>query len=574
MFILKWYVKKVITILILFGISLVLFLILTKNIFHHDEVRTTNFDHKQFKLAPIFTVTEQEECEIIHLAIVCAGAHARQQVVTLIKSLLFYRQNPLHIHFLVNEETKLILSHLIQTWDLPDLVISFYVVHSYLHKISWIPNKHYSGVYGLLKLIILEILPRHIDKVIALDTDLVFVENVAGLWNHFQFFEKGEAIGLVENQSEWYLGTLWFNYTPWPAIGRGFNTGVMLLHCTKLRKSNWDEKWPLVTRKVIKQLESSALADQDVINSVLKENPSLVYVLPCKWNMQLSDNVKVELCYANFSNDIGIIHWNNENKQAIRKSSLKSVQNIYQTFVEMNGDLVRKPLLHCREKSKILEDTDMEENSDPCFELSKSTSALHRTHLYYLPFEYNLSGEGDVSIVVQLSFDRISMLEKLSTYWNGPVSATIFLSDYEILHFIRYTSLSDVFNKRRNIAYHMVFKNSNENIYPINFLRNVALQNVKTEYVFLYDVDFVPMSHLYEYLSSVILSENNSRTAFIVPAFESLWYKFKMPQTKSQLLDELKQGSITTFRSYVWPQGHAATNFSRWIKAKKPYNFS
>lgn len=35
-------------------------------------------------------------------------------------------------------------------------------------------------------------------------------------------------IGLVENQSDWYLGNLWKNHKPWPALGRGFNTGTSL----------------------------------------------------------------------------------------------------------------------------------------------------------------------------------------------------------------------------------------------------------------------------------------------------------------------------------------------------------
>lgn len=35
-----------------------------------------------------------------------------------------------------------------------------------------------------------------------------------------------QVIGLVENQSDWYLGNLWKNHKPWPALGRGFNTGT------------------------------------------------------------------------------------------------------------------------------------------------------------------------------------------------------------------------------------------------------------------------------------------------------------------------------------------------------------
>lgn len=38
-------------------------------------------------------------------------------------------------------------------------------------------------------------------------------------------FSDKQVIGLVENQSDWYLGNLWKNHKPWPALGRGFNTG-------------------------------------------------------------------------------------------------------------------------------------------------------------------------------------------------------------------------------------------------------------------------------------------------------------------------------------------------------------
>lgn len=38
-------------------------------------------------------------------------------------------------------------------------------------------------------------------------------------------FSGQQVLGLVENQSDWYLGNLWKNHRPWPALGRGFNTG-------------------------------------------------------------------------------------------------------------------------------------------------------------------------------------------------------------------------------------------------------------------------------------------------------------------------------------------------------------
>ena len=573
MYYIKCFHAKQVLIIVLFVLLLLLLLQSLKPV---EQNQYYGYDSSNFrgseKLSSERTFSKMQHCKIIHVAIVCAGVDARHQVVTLLKSLLFYRKNSLHIHFLVDDETKVILSHFIQTWDIPDLTVSFYLVQKHIDKVAWIPNKHYSGVYGLLKIIILEILPSYIQKIILLDADLVFGEDIAKLWDQFMLFNTEEAIGLVENQSDWYLGIIWDNYIPWPALGRGFNTGVMLLDCVKLRKWKWNNKWQGTTRKVINDLGSTALADQDIINSVLKENPFLVHILPCKWNIQLSDHVKIELCYSNYSNDIGILHWNNRKKKRIRKTSLKFLQNIYQVFVDLNGDLVKKPVFNCNQRNSQLWDESFSEDSDdPCLELSESSSILHRTHLFYLPFEYSKTVD-DVSIVVQLSFDRLPMLEKLCSFWNGPVSAAVFVSDFETSQLINFVSQSNVLTDRKNVAYHLVFRNSNEKIYPINMLRNVALQNAKTGYVFLCDVDFAPMPNLYEYIISHLSSAPiTKQSALIVPAFESLRNIFAMPETKSQLLEELGKETVTTFRSYVWPQGHAATNFTTWKTAKKPY---
>ena len=55
-------------------------------------------------------------------------------------------------------------------------------------------------------------------QVIVLDTDITFATDIAELWMLFQNFQSKQAIGLVENQSDWYLGKLWKNHHPWPAL--------------------------------------------------------------------------------------------------------------------------------------------------------------------------------------------------------------------------------------------------------------------------------------------------------------------------------------------------------------------
>ena len=43
-----------------------------------------------------------------------------------------------------------------------------------------------------------------------------------------------------------------------------------------------------------------------------------------------------------------------------------------------------------------------------------------------------------------------------------------------------------------------------QQFYPVNHLRNVALREVTTPYVFLCDIDFLPMTGLYEYLQKAV----------------------------------------------------------------------
>ena len=47
---------------------------------------------------------------------------------------------------------------------------------------------------------------------------MTFATDIAELWRMFVKLTGKKAIGLVENQSDWYLGTIWKKHKPWPAL--------------------------------------------------------------------------------------------------------------------------------------------------------------------------------------------------------------------------------------------------------------------------------------------------------------------------------------------------------------------
>ncbi|XP_038556893.1 LARGE xylosyl- and glucuronyltransferase 2 [Micropterus salmoides] len=517
-----------------------------------------------------------QKCELIHVACVCAGHNASRDVVTLVKSVLFHRRNPLHFHFITDTVANRILSSLFQSWMVPSVQVSFYDADELKSEVSWIPNKHYSGIYGLMKLTLTKALPSDLSKVIVLDTDITFATDIAELWGIFRKFTDKQVIGLVENQSDWYLGNLWKNHKPWPALGRGFNTGVILLYLERLRRISWEQMWRLTAERELMSMLSTSLADQDIFNAFIKQNPVLVHQLPCFWNVQLSDHTRSEQCYTEVS-DLKVIHWNSPKKLRVKNKHVEFFRNLYLTFLEYDGNLLRRELFGCPSQASpesvqlqaALEELD---EDDQCYDFRRERLTVHRVHLYFLQYEYTPTEDNtDVTLVAQLSMDRLQMLEAICKHWEGPISLALYMSDAEAQQFLRYAQASEVLKNRKNVGYHIVYKEGQ--FYPVNLVRNVALKNANTPYVFLTDVDFLPMYGLYDYLrrSVVQLDMAHTKKALVVPAFETLRYRLSFPKSKAELLSMLDMGTLYTFRYHVWPKGHAPTNYAEWRTATTPY---
>ncbi|XP_026970678.1 xylosyl- and glucuronyltransferase LARGE2 isoform X6 [Sagmatias obliquidens] len=482
------------------------------------------------------------KCELLQVAIVCAGHNSSRDVITLVKSMLFYRKNPLHLHLVTDAVARNILETLFHTWMVPAVQISFYNADELKPQVSWIPNKHYSGLYGLMKLVLPSALPPDLARVIVLDTDVTFASNIAELWALFAHF-----------------------------------SGVILLRLDRLRQAGWEQMWKLTATRELLTLPATSLADQDIFNAIIKEHPWLVQPLPCVWNVQLSDHTLAERCYSEAS-DLKVIHWNSPKKLRVKNKHVESFRNLYLTFLEYDGNLLRRELFGCprppppgaEQLQRALAQLDEE---DACFEFRRQQLTVHRVHITFLPHKPPPPQPHDVTLVAQLSMDRMQMLEALCRHWPGPMSLALYLTDAEAQQFLRFVETSVVLSARQDVAYHVVYREGP--LYPINQLRNVALAQALTPYVFLSDIDFLPAYSLYDYLRASIQQlelGSGRKAALVVPAFETLHYRFSFPSSKAELLALLDAGSLHTFRYHEWPRGHAPTDYARWREAQAPYH--
>ena len=522
----------------------------------------------------------ENECEVVHISMVAAGCNTARTVVTLIKSILFYRLSPLHFHFVTDTAARHVLSTMFKTWQLPSVNVSLYAIETATDIVSWIPNSHYSGIYGLMKLTLVKLLPEDLDHVIVLDTDLMLTDDIASLWEFFkEIGRQGKLLGVVENQSNWYLGKLWEKQIPWPALGRGFNTGVMLLNLKLMRAKDWIAMWTTVAKETLEHLHSrTSLADQDIVNAVIKKYPDIHFVLPCSWNAQMSEHSLNDYCFSR-TKHFKIIHWNSPLKLLVKNNHGAFFRNRYMAFESYNGYFFRHYLLDCKLPSNLKSEpaTTLAFPSapfnDPCWNIAREKDRVRITHPYIVDYKYSSIDEFDVTLVAQLSADRLMMLEQLCHHWDGPMSISFYGSDSDIQDLLKFHSSSPILQDcKSRLGLHVVYKSGR--FYPINYLRNVALDNVQTPYTFLSDIDFLPMNGLYLYLKEAIKVLGADKRAFIVPAFETLLYRFKFPASKSELLKMLENGAIFTFRYHVWKAGHSATNYDHWKSTTVPYRVS
>lgn len=72
--------------------------------------------------------------------------------------------------------------------------VTFYNINDTILDVSWVPNSHYSGIHGLLKLTFPKKIATNItSKIIILDTDLIFTTDIFELWQIFKQFSNKQV---------------------------------------------------------------------------------------------------------------------------------------------------------------------------------------------------------------------------------------------------------------------------------------------------------------------------------------------------------------------------------------------
>lgn len=169
-------------------------------------------------------------------------------------------------------------------------------------RFSFKPGAYYSHALFFFSVAMHRVFPDDVKKVIMLDADLKFVDDVSNLYGHFDRFSADNVLGIAREAQPVYRHTFWSyrNSHPGTRVGEpppngltGFNSGVLLLDLEKMRNSKLYNE--LLDGDSIRKLSEEFggfkghLGDQDFYTLVGMKHEPLVYVLPCQWNRQLCE---------------------------------------------------------------------------------------------------------------------------------------------------------------------------------------------------------------------------------------------------------------------------------------------
>ena len=214
------------------------------------------------------------------------------------------------------------------------------------------------------------------------------------------------------------------------------------------------------------------------------------------------------------------------------------------------------------------------------------------------PRAASTSAHAPITLVTQCSLDRIDRLQQQLASWRGPASVALYVDEQmgsaaaaeaeeAALARLRSASSEAASQLVVSLLYRAEEPKAAEEpktaeddghtpLYPINALRNLALEQATTELVLLLDVDFVPSAGLLRDLKrdGALLDElRTSRVALVLPAFEvNPAHKLPAQQAAlSSLLSGCEPPAASPFHCGHFASGHAPTDFARWLRAHERY---
>ncbi len=271
----------------------------------------------------------------IHLAVVACGDRLDEAMVMLQSAALSARGH-LTFHIFADEDLRPRFLERLQAW--PEEARKR--ITPILYPISYPGVENPETWRNLFKpcasqRLFFPYLIESTDRVLYVDTDILFLRPIDDLWSLFDGF-KPEQLAALAPEGEvpalnWYKRFAQHPYYP----PLGVNSGVMLMDLAKMRAAGWRERM-LAYRK---QYKSIPWGDQDLINIFFAESPAMLHLFSCEWNFRPDHCMYGSNCKAAEERGISIVHGNRQSFHGDKQPTFRAVYDAFAQHKDLKAEL-------------------------------------------------------------------------------------------------------------------------------------------------------------------------------------------------------------------------------------------
>ncbi|XP_052221186.1 glucoside xylosyltransferase 2-like isoform X2 [Dreissena polymorpha] len=233
--------------------------------------------------------------ESIHLAVVACGDRAEETLVML-KSAVLFTYIPLTFHIFTETSLMVHFQQQLDFWP-PKYRqrIEFALYNITFPEHDGVKAEEWQKLFkpcACQRLFISDIL-HHIDSLIYVDTDVLFLGPIEDIWALFKSFNSSHMSALAIEHEDKAIG--WYNrFARHPYYGEvGVNSGVMLMNLTRMRASPWLQKMNAFYKEYKLKI---TFGDQDLINIYFHYHPDQLYIFSCEINYRPDHCMYMSVC--------------------------------------------------------------------------------------------------------------------------------------------------------------------------------------------------------------------------------------------------------------------------------------
>uniref|UniRef100_T1IRV4 Xyloside xylosyltransferase 1 n=1 Tax=Strigamia maritima TaxID=126957 RepID=T1IRV4_STRMM len=296
------------TLFILLASCVIIYLLVS----HYSLIVNIHFTSDDGKMQQVTNMHQQliMQNQTVHLVVLFSKANKalEKKFAAFVQSLFAHASVPVMLHLVGDDVSHEIAkkhvreqsNYKMKFYNLLKLAEPLRAQLQHLQKyFSYKDGSYYSDPLFFISTVLHRLFPAH-DKILMIDIDTKFLDDINKLYQHFDKFTENALIGVAYEQQPVYRHVFQLhrqehaNTTvgdPPPGFP-GFNSGVLLLNLERMRKSviyNRVLEAPILEELLLRYSFKGHLGDQDFFTLVAVEFPELFYVLPCGWNRQLCD---------------------------------------------------------------------------------------------------------------------------------------------------------------------------------------------------------------------------------------------------------------------------------------------